>query len=254
MKRHTILIVLFATLVFGTIAQAQERGGAPQTPAGEIEVLRTIPLLGALRQQAGQPTTPVQGQRGAGGRGPGAGIPGNANGTTPDTLNGAYQIGLRVNRAVQIGNNSTWWTNNALLTRLGVSDDQRVKLEQAFARNRQNLTASKDVLEREEAQLSKLLDVDQVDRAGVATQINKVVQARGEMERINSLMTLDMREVLTRAQWSQLQLQQGYSLSLNTPRGAGLRGGGLGGPAGGGGLGAGGQRNGGPTPAPRGQQ
>jgi Spy/CpxP family protein refolding chaperone len=62
--------------------------------------------------------------------------------------------------------------------------------------------------QEQEAQLSKLLDADSIDRGAVFTQINRVIQARGEMERVNATMTLEMREQLTRGQWTQLQASQ----------------------------------------------
>src|SRR6185503_11681085 len=109
-----------------------------------------------------------QGRSGGRGLRQGGPAPGTAN--NPNVTGAVDQL-LVANRVVSLsGNNSAWWTNNALLTQLGVSDDQRLKLEQAFERNRQSLTASKANLEKEEAQLAKLLDVDQVDRAGIATQ------------------------------------------------------------------------------------
>jgi TonB family protein len=60
-------------------------------------------------------------------------------------------------------------------------------------------------LEKEESQLASLLDKESIDRSAVSGQITRVIQARGEMERVNSTMTLEMREHLTRAQWTQLR-------------------------------------------------
>jgi len=74
-------------------------------------------------------------------------------------------------------------------------------------------------------------------------------QARGDLERVNSLMTLEMRGVLTSLQWSQVQLQTANPNALvivspapAAPGGLGLRGAG--------GLGAGGARGAAPVPAP----
>ena len=103
---------------------------------------------------------------------------------------------------------NAWWTDNALMTRLGLTDLQKQRIEGSFQSYRQSLTSAKDSLEREEAQLSRLLDADSVDRSAVLLQINKVIQARGEMERVNAAMTVEMREQLTRTQWTQLQSQQ----------------------------------------------
>jgi hypothetical protein len=140
-----------------------------------------------------------------------------------------------------------------LLTRLGISDDQKAKIDRTFESHKQNLTATKDQLEKEEAQLDKLLAADTLDHAGIVTQINRVVQSRSDMERANSLMTLEMREVLSKAQWTQLQAQPfvgGGLYTLRTPAGtvvapgaAPLQPGGIGGRGGG-------QRGIAPAPAP----
>ena len=169
-----------------------------------------------------------------------------------DALNGGQLIARRSVRAD--GGTNAWWTNANLVARLGLSDDQKTRIERAFEASRQNLTTTRDQLEKEEAQLSKLLAADSLDRGSIATQINRVIQARGEMERVNSLMTLEMRGVLTSAQWSQLQVQNSNAVVIVNPvppggaavPGLGIRGGG-------GGIGIGqrgGPRGGAPAPAP----
>jgi hypothetical protein len=98
-----------------------------------------------------------------------------------------------------------WWTNTALVQQLGLTDDQKAKIEKAYENHRQNIVSSTQLLDKEEAQLGKLLDADSIDRNAVYTQIDRVVHARSEMERENSAMTMEMRESLTRTQWMQLQ-------------------------------------------------
>jgi Spy/CpxP family protein refolding chaperone len=195
------MILIFAGVLLSPIlAHAQERGTPTEnTPPGN-NLLRLLELL--PRSQGKQTAPTAFGQRGA--RSDNADV--NA-----DILNHIISTDKTVltgpngTRVAVTGFAGAWWANNGTATRLGLTDDQKLKLEQAFERNRQSLTASKTALEKEEAQLATLLDSDQVDRGSVASQIYKVIQARGEMERINSLMTLEMREVLTRAQWIQLQ-------------------------------------------------
>jgi Spy/CpxP family protein refolding chaperone len=97
-----------------------------------------------------------------------------------------------------------WWMNTALMQRLGITDDQKTKIERTFENHRQAILSTTDQLEKEEALLAKLLDTDPVDRNAVYTQIDRVTQARSEMERAGALMTLEMRQSLTRAQWEQL--------------------------------------------------
>jgi Spy/CpxP family protein refolding chaperone len=114
----------------------------------------------------------------------------------------APQNDLRVVRIQTAG--GAWWMNTALMQLLGITDEQKAKIERTFENHRQAIVLSTAALEKEEAQLARLLDAETVDQNAVYTQIDRVVQARGEMERINSVMTLEMRQHLTRAQWEQL--------------------------------------------------
>src|SRR5262249_30692823 len=101
-------------------------------------------------------------------------------------------------RGASAGNlQNAWWTDSALMTRLGLTEVQKLRIESTFQAYRQNLTSAKDTLEKEEAQLSKLLDADSIERSAVTIQVNKVIQARSEMERVNAAMSVEMREQLT---------------------------------------------------------
>src|SRR5439155_1830032 len=95
-------------------------------------------------------------------------------------------------------------------------DDQKAKIERAFENHPLRIVSNTELLEKEEAQLARLLEAEPLDRNAVLTQIDHVTQARGEMERENSAMTLEMREQLTRTQW--MQLQSSPQINLQTLR------------------------------------
>ncbi len=242
MKAYRLVLVLLVVFDMGVSARAQQRSANPPNPQRE--------------QQGGLGPGQQDDQRRARLEQAIAAV---------QAAGAAYQdnLALRFNA----GPSGAWWTNANLLGRLGITDEQKAKLDRAFENHRSQLESSKQLLEKEEAQLAKLLDADTVDRNGVLTQIDRVVQARGEMERANSAMSLEMREVLTRAQWNQLpQPSVGTTVTTRftgtvtaTPPGtqpappAGGRGGGLG--AGQRTGGRGGARGGGPAaPAGGGQR
>jgi Spy/CpxP family protein refolding chaperone len=100
---------------------------------------------------------------------------------------------------------AAWWTDAALMTRLGLTDVQKARIESTFQAHRPNLAMAKAALESQEAQLARLLNADAIDRSAVQLQGNRVIQARAQLESVNSAMTLEMREQLTLAQWTQLQ-------------------------------------------------
>jgi Spy/CpxP family protein refolding chaperone len=111
-----------------------------------------------------------------------------------------------------------WWTNTALVQRLGLTDDQKTKLERAFENHRQNIVSSTDLLEKEEAQLARLLEAETVDRNAVLSEIDRVTLAQREVARATAVMTLEMRGSLTRAQWMQLQSEPAAGLNLSLPQ------------------------------------
>jgi len=131
-------------------------------------------------------------QRGGGGRGAGA----------PNLDN--LQLIELMDRLNRTATNSAWWTNTALVTRLGITDDQKARIERTFENHRPRLETAKATLEKEEAQLAQLLDAEPFDSNAALTQAFRVVQSRSEMERENTIMTVEMRRHLTRAQWIQL--------------------------------------------------
>jgi len=131
--------------------------------------------------------------------------------------------------------NDAWWTNAAVVARLGLIEDQKKKIEAIAERHRQPLAQNKADLEREEAALARMLDAEVLEARVITAQSERVVAARAELERTNSKLTLEMREILTRAQWAQLQQEKLQPFVLTpatvpgTP-GAGARRGGPGNP------------------------
>jgi len=176
MKRHSSagLSVLLVAFVMGSTARGQEVSEDSQR---QVIRLQRPPYFNFQ----------APGQRAGG-----------ARGAEPVWIN-------REVTAKKIAVGGAWWTNTALVQRLGLTDDQKAKIERTFENHRQSIVSSTELLEKEEAQLARLLEADPVDRNAVLTQIDRVVQARGEMERVNAGMTMEMREILTRAQWMQLQ-------------------------------------------------
>jgi Spy/CpxP family protein refolding chaperone len=120
-----------------------------------------------------------------------------------ESLLNQYSTGLRFFQSSRVGVGA-WWTNTALTARLELTDDQKAKIERTFENHREKIVSTTELLEKEEAQLGRLLDAEPIDRNAILSQTDRVIQARGDVERVNAAMTLEMREHLTRAQWLQL--------------------------------------------------
>jgi len=118
---------------------------------------------------------------------------------------GANQPRLTRDRLV-LQSGAAWWTNAPLIRRLDITEDQKKKIEAVFEQHRTTLIQNKADLEKEEGTLARMLESEPLESAKtISAQIDRVVQTRADMERTNSLMTLEMRQVLTRTQWMELQ-------------------------------------------------
>jgi Spy/CpxP family protein refolding chaperone len=160
-------------------------------------------------------------------RGP---APSNPTTTGPQgTPEGAGRGGRGESPATASQPSAAWWTDAALVARLGLTDDQKTRIEAIVEQYRQTLVQNRTALEREEAALARMLEAEPMESVNaVSNQIERVIQARGEMERTNSKMTLEIRQTLTRAQWVQLQAETQPAASAT--RGQRGRGGRRGGP------------------------
>ena len=119
-------------------------------------------------------------------------------------------------RAVQLGHGPNgpfirmdrpgkWWKDSALMKDIGVSDDQVTKIEKIFQDHRLRLIDLHADLEKQEVILEPLVEADQPVESQVAAQIDKVAQARANLEKSDALMLLAIRRVLTVDQWKKLR-------------------------------------------------
>jgi Spy/CpxP family protein refolding chaperone len=149
-------------------------------------------LLGALALAAQPP------QGGGPGQGPGGrrgGGPGEPNRPPVERMFGGVPPGR-------------WWTDPAMVQRLALSADQQKQIENMFQSSRAKLIDLNASLQKEEVVLEPLLDADPPDEAKIVPQIDRVAQARAELEKANARMLLGFRGVLNKEQWSKLQSQR----------------------------------------------
>jgi Spy/CpxP family protein refolding chaperone len=81
-------------------------------------------------------------------------------------------------------------------------------MEAVFEQARPGLMDLSTNLRREETSMEPLLAADQPDEAKVLAQIDRVAQARAELEKANARMLLGLRRVLTPEQWKTLQADE----------------------------------------------
>jgi Spy/CpxP family protein refolding chaperone len=100
-----------------------------------------------------------------------------------------------------------WWWNPQMVQTLGVSAEQQKKMDDIFQQHRLKLIDLNASVEREEVTLEPMMGADQPDEARIVAQIDKVAQARAELEKANARMLLGIRRVLTPDQWKKLQAE-----------------------------------------------
>ncbi len=108
-------------------------------------------------------------------------------------------------RALLPGPRGKWWDDPETAQRLSLTADQRKRMDDAFQQYRLKLIDLHASVQKEEAVMEPLVAADQPDENKIVAQIDKVAQARAELEKSNARMLLAIRRVLTPEQFQKLQ-------------------------------------------------
>jgi Spy/CpxP family protein refolding chaperone len=92
-----------------------------------------------------------------------------------------------------------------MVQKLGIGTDQQKKIEDVFQQHRLKLVDLDATLRKEEITLEPLMSAESPDEARTVAQIDKVAQARAELEKANARFLFAIRRVLTPDQWKKLQ-------------------------------------------------
>jgi Spy/CpxP family protein refolding chaperone len=101
-----------------------------------------------------------------------------------------------------------WWRSEEIVKELRLTADQSARIDKIFQATRPELRQEYDELDRLEAKLSRLIEGDTLDEAGLARQIDRVETARANANKTRSLMLWSMRQVLTADQRVRLKALQ----------------------------------------------
>ena len=141
------------------------------------------------------------------------------------------------------GDQGKWWNNPKIVERLKLTDAQRKSMDDILLSHRETLVDLRGTLEKAELSLEPLMKDDQPNEAKILAGIDKVAQARAELEKANARYLLALRGKLTAEQWKQVQDMRNHRGQEG--RGMGRDGHGQGGPGGPGGQGREGWKQGG---------
>jgi len=101
-----------------------------------------------------------------------------------------------------------WWKRPRVAGEIGLTSDQSREIETIFVRSRSRLIDLKADLEKKQGELQDAIEDATADRDGVAERIDKVEDARAELQKARALMLLDMKRVLRQEQWDALKRMQ----------------------------------------------
>ena len=169
MTRPPILAVTFASLFLGTLALAQQPDTPPPPPAPD-----------RAPREPGQPHKTYQ------------------RVITMDDMHSQLRIGPP----------GIWWKNPDIIQKLTITPDQQKRMDDIFQQSRLQLIDLKAAVEREEVVLEPMLAANPPDTNRVLAQIDRVAQARAELEKANARMLLGIRTILTPDQWTKLQAEE----------------------------------------------
>ena len=236
------LIALAAFALCGTIALAQQTPAqqAPAAPAATAPTAATAaPAAAPIERQT--PSGPGMGK----GMGPGMMRPGMMQGKGPGNfrdrgrmesrgkMDGGFRGAQRggLGAGFRIAPGGMWWKNPMVVQRLALTPEQTKKMDGIFEQSRLQLIDLKANVEKQNALLEPLLSANPPDTAKAMAQIDKVAEARAELEKANARMLLGIRGVLTPEQWTKLHAGRGAG-GFGGPKGPGGAGLGPGGPGG----------------------
>jgi len=114
-----------------------------------------------------------------------------------------------------------FWNNPNVATKLALTDDQRKAMDGILQDHRLKLIDLQATLQKAELAMGPLMKADTPDRAAIEAQIDRVVSARGELEKANARFLLDIRMQLKPDQWKQLQTMHQNRMEHGGMRGRG---------------------------------
>jgi len=105
---------------------------------------------------------------------------------------------------LQLGPPGRWWNDDRFARSLGLDRDQQHRMDEIFKASKGQLVSLYRGLRHEESQLDRLSRATVLDEAQIDAQIDKVVQARGDLEKANAHMLLEIRRQMTPEQAARL--------------------------------------------------
>ena len=184
-------LTIAAALVFGLVASAmppkqacaQRRGGGGGFPGG----------MGGMH---GRAPGGVRGEHGSFPRG---------NGGPPPNTREHPNASSTIRPGLQLGPPGRWWDDKHFARQLHLSKDQQQHMDAIFEQNRPSLLKRFEGLKQEEQKMEALTHANSLDENALFAQIERVAQARADLEKANTHLLFQLRNEMDAGQLSQLE-------------------------------------------------
>lgn len=97
-----------------------------------------------------------------------------------------------------------WWRNPRVVNALNLTGDEIQRLEQAYEMSRRRMIDLKNKVEREQFELSNMLEKRNMDEAAVRAQNRRLEQARSELADAKFAFVIDVRRIIGAQRFQQL--------------------------------------------------
>lgn len=103
------------------------------------------------------------------------------------------------------GGMGRWWNNPTVIDQLKLTEQQRKDMDQILLNHREKLIDMRAGVEKAELAMDPLVNADQPNEQAILAQIDKIAQARAELEKANARFLLALRAKLTPEQFKELK-------------------------------------------------
>ena len=121
--------------------------------------------------------------------------PGQGNQSTNSTMRPGLQLGPP----------GRWWDDKSFAKSLKLRSDQQTKMDAIFEQNRPALLAGYQGLQQAEAQMDEISKSPNPDEATLFAGIDRVAQARAELEKVTTHYLLQIRKEMDQDQIQRLE-------------------------------------------------
>ena len=115
------------------------------------------------------------------------------------------------------GDHGRWWNEPRTVEKYKFTDAQRKAMDDIYQQHRMTLVDLHATLEKAELAMEPLMREDQPDEGKILSQIDRVAQARAELEKANARMLFGIRKELTPEQWKQIRADREARRSQDGP-------------------------------------